>query len=138
MPRATVNITDTERFDLKTCPEGYVELRKMNYGEVLKRRTMAGDIIYKADPKNRRQQEAHVKMAQESVVLFEYKACIVDHNLEDDNGQPLNFGSVHTLAILDPKIGAEISGLIDDMNRDTEEDLGDLGNSPNGLTPVST
>lgn len=139
MPRATVNVSDTERFDLRTCTGGFVELRKMNYGEMLKRRGMAGEMVYKSSATSRKEMEATLKLANAEVIKFEFRNCIVDHNLTDDNDVALDFRSVETLNKLDPKIGEEISKLIDDMNQlPDEEDDGDLGNSPSVLKPVST
>lgn len=139
MPRATTNVTDTERFDLRSCPEGYVELRKMNYGEMLKRRGMAGEMVYKSSASSRKEMEATLKLANAEVIKFEFKNCIVDHNLTDDNDQPLDFRSPETINRLDPIVGEEISDRIDKMNQlPDQEDDGDLGNSRNGLKPVSS
>ncbi|HVI79819.1 MAG TPA: hypothetical protein VM715_16955, partial [Candidatus Acidoferrum sp.] len=41
MPRATAAVSGSERFELKTLPEGYVELRRLTYGQKLERRAMS-------------------------------------------------------------------------------------------------
>lgn len=140
MPRATVDINETEKHDLKSCPGGFVELRRMNYGELIARRQMASDMVFKADPKARGRNsnaEATIKSHQEEVVAYEYKTCIVDHNLEDANGQKLDFRSPHTIRMLDPRVGQEISDTIDRMNQFDSEDGDESGNSLNGSTNSS-
>jgi hypothetical protein len=128
MPRATVDTSKTDRFELKTLPAsegeeaGFVVLRRMSYGEFLKRRDMISKMSMKGEGKNT---EAIMEMANEVVTRFEFLTCIVDHNLEDANGNPLDFRSNKTFAVLDPVVGEEVAELIDDyngFNRSNEED----------------
>ena len=117
MPKATVDTTSTQRFELETCPGAFVELRHMSYGEYLKRRDMVSKMGFKGEGKNT---EAFMEMANEVVALFEFQACIVDHNLEDDNGTKLEFAGNKgkmTFKTLHPRIGEEISSYIDKMNK---------------------
>jgi hypothetical protein len=58
-----------------------------------------------------------------AIMEYEFKNCIVNHNLEDDNGVLLDFSSSMALHNLDPKIGAEINRYIDELNQEDEEDL---------------
>ena len=50
MPRATVDVTSTTRFELESLPKteddeaGFVELRKLSYGQILERRDMGAKI----------------------------------------------------------------------------------------------
>lgn len=134
MPRATVNISETEKFDLKTCPEGFVTLRKLSFGEVLKRRQMATEISIEG--RNRQNTKTTVDMLTEAVAAFDFKNCIVDHNLEDENGTKLDFRSTFALQQLDPRIGEEINAFIDGMNNFDPDEEGDSGNSPVELKPV--
>ena len=114
MVRATTNINDTERHELKTCEGGFVVLRRLNYGEMLERRTLAGKLNFQSQG---RDTQAYINMANRVVTEFEFKNCIVDHNLENDSGQSLDFRSAATITMLDPRIGDEISALIDSMNQ---------------------
>ena len=136
MPKATVSTQETQRFDLKSCEGGFVELRKLSYGEVLTRRQIATEISMRGG--NRKDAKTTVELMAEETALFDFKKCIVDHNLEDDNGTKLDFRSKMALAILDPKIGTEIDTLIDGLNNFNPEGDSDLGNSPNGSQPVSS
>lgn len=128
MPRATHNMQATERFDLKSCPEGYVVLRRLNYGQYLERQAMAMEMRMSTSGAGRggdRQIEADIKMAAQRTAEFEFAHCIVDHNLTDDSDRPLNFAEKWTLTALDIRIGAEIGELINKVNGFEEE----LGNS---------
>lgn len=125
MPKATTNVNDTEKFDLKTCEGGFVVLRRMNYGELLERRTLAGKLNFQG---GKGDTQAYINVANRLVTEFEFKNCIVDHNLENESGQPLDFRSGVTISLLDPRIGDEISSLIDSMNQAEAS----LPNSVNG------
>lgn len=121
MPKATAS-TSTERFELKSCPGGFVELRQMSYGEYMTRRQMLSNMSFKAG-KNKDDFQAQMQVVNEEVTKFEFKTCIVDHNLEDDNGKKLNLGSPSGFNQLDPRIGQEIGDLIVKMNEfDAEDD----------------
>lgn len=124
MPRATVSASDTTRFDLKTCDGGFVVLRRLSYGEKMKRQEMSFGAAMKMDRKQTQSAEMVMDMAQTAATEFEFKNCIVEHNLEDDNGNLLDFRTAVHVHLLDPRIGEEISGYIDQMNNF------DLGNSP--------
>lgn len=133
MPKATTNISDTERYELKTCPEGYVVLRRLSYGEMIERRSLSGKLNLNASPGKGKTQDvqAFIQMANRLVTEFEFKNCIVDHNLTDENDIALDFRKATTLERLDPRVGDEISQYIDAMN---QYDVGSesLGNSSNG------
>lgn len=132
MPRATADTTKTERHELKTLPEAYVVLKKLTYGQMLHRQEMAGEMAMKSQPGRGRNtpQEAVIKMMQSLVTEYEFRNCIVDHNLTDENDQPLNFSLPGTVMRLDPQVGDEISQLIDDLNQ--YQDDNPLGNSNTG------
>lgn len=125
MPRATRSV-DTERVELKSCPGGFVELRQMSYGEFLKRREMAAQMEIESSKGKTRQDEARsiISMMARQTSEFEFKSCIVDHNLEDDNGNELDFSKSATIDILDPRVGEEINTHIERMNQFTEDDEG--------------
>lgn len=119
MPKATVDTTKNQRFELSTLPAshddeaGFVLLRRMSYGEFLKRRDMISKMSMKGQGKDT---EAVMEMANEVVTRYEFMTCIVDHNLEDDNGNNLDFRSAKAFTQLDPNVGEEVAELIDEYN----------------------
>lgn len=125
MPRATIDTTSTERFELKSLPAkdgeeaGYVELKKLSYGQILARRDMATKMAIEGIDSKSKDDDIRVTtdIIQKVVTEFEYKNCIVKHNLEDAMGNLLNFGNPKSVADLDPIVGQEISGLIDTLNQ---------------------
>lgn len=138
MPKATVS-AETHKFNLRTCPGGYVELRQLSYAEMMSRRDIASRMYaeFKNTGKGSKiniEAEDTVKQYMEvvnvKIMEFEFSRCVVGHNLEDDNGNPLDFDNEMSLRILDPKIGAEISGYIDSLNQEDEEDVAPLGKQP--------
>ena len=123
MPRATVS-TQPEHFELSSCPEGWVELRRMSYGERLHRQDMAMQMSMDADTR-KKTASMNVTPAQTQVAAFELKTCVVDHNLEDESSRKLNFHSLVDCQQLDGRIGEEIAELINTMH-DWETDLPNL------------
>src|SRR5258706_2668959 len=87
MPRATVAV-DTERFDLKTLPEGFVVIRRMTFGEKLERTDQMmkihGSTVDKDNP-------FEMSMSTKRIALKDFGALIVEHNLTDENDRALNF-----------------------------------------------
>jgi hypothetical protein len=74
--------------------------------------------------------KGELDMLQFAATFFDFQRCIVSHNLEKNVGtdeQPnlvlLNFSNQQDFLILDPRVGDEISGLLDKMNNfeDDEE-----------------
>lgn len=123
MPKATANTEVQDKVDLKSCPGGWVQLRRLTFGEMNARLDMAGKMSMQADQKTKTA-DASIEMAQAAVVEYEFGKCIVDHNLEDDEGNKLDFTKPAHVRALDPRIGEEISTLIDDLNQLPEEELG--------------
>jgi hypothetical protein len=125
MPNA-VATGDTEKFDLKTCPDGFVVLRSMSYGQVLQRRAlMKMDVDMGTGKKGSKKDEGmkgSLAMGSSEVNQFEFRVCIVDHNLEDETGKTLNLHSPSDIIKLDPKIGQEIEKRISEMNNFEEDD----------------
>lgn len=114
VPRATVSL-EPKTEELKSCPGGWVKLRRMSYGELLASNDMAFQVNVEAqngssDPK------MGAGMASGRVAEYRFKTCIIDHNLENEAGTKLQFSNVQTLHLLDPNIGQEIDGLIDKMH----------------------
>lgn len=122
MPRATVS-QEGVRKDLKSLPEGYVVLKRMSYGEFLDRRDMSG-IMTIAGTKRQKAQDVmgEVAMANRKVATYEFGKCIIEHNLEDDKGNLIDFNSPLWQRILDPKIGDEIGTYIDELHQFTQDE----------------
>jgi hypothetical protein len=128
MPRATATVSGSERFDLKTLPEGFVELRRLTYGQKLERRAMSSVAQAEGGGKGKNFRMS-MAMLNEQATIFDFTHCIVDHNLEDDSGQKMDLTNVLNIRRLDPRVGDEIESLIDKLNNFEEEDevLGNLG-----------
>jgi len=110
MPVVRVSVS-TETFTLKSAPpDGFVELRQMSYGDKLHRQGLA------MEGASNENEEMTLRMMQKRATQFDFKKCIVKHNLEYEEGKPFDFTNPATLDMLDPRVGEEISGLIDDLN----------------------
>lgn len=142
MPKATVD-PSAERFNLKTCPGGYVSLRTLNFHEMEVRKDIMGRVYREAKVdapgrKNRKQPEDEVMRAyfesmNVAVTEFEFRNCITDHNLfvDDAETQLIDFTKPMYTWKLDPKIGQEISEIITKLTQiDEEEDMSPLGIAP--------
>lgn len=126
MPRATVT-TDTQRKDLKTLEGAFVELRQLSFDEMLERRDKAMKMSMQAQTRNAKDPGTiNLDSAQQWARHFEFSRCIVDHNLEDENGNKLDFSNRMTLRVLDPKVGAEIERYVDELNQEDEESFEDF------------
>jgi hypothetical protein len=116
MPRATLSMAPTKLY-LKHCPEGWVDLRRMSFGELLASQDLAYQVSAKAN-ESRDDPELSMNMSQMAVYEYQFKTCIVDHNLEDEHGTKLNFAaSPQSVHMLDPLVGQEIVKKIDLMHR---------------------
>lgn len=128
MPNATYDPADTGHRELKSLPGAWVQLRMMNYGQVLSRKAMMKLSV----TAGKRQKDLHgeLELASEAVSLFELRCCVVDHNLEDSTGRKLDLANVNDVRILHPKVGAEIDQLISDMNNFEDEEEEDPNSKP--------
>jgi hypothetical protein len=130
MPRATVDTTATEKFDLTTCKGAFVVLRKLPYGAKLRRSTEAMKMsVQMGGGRGKKGGKADIEMLQHASTLFDFSHCIVEHNLEDETGRTLNLSDPNDVNNLDPQIGEEVSNLIDELNNfeadeDAKEDFG--------------
>lgn len=129
MPRATVSRA-TEHKPLTTLPSvdgseaGWVELRRMSYGEKIAKDAEAMKMKFGMDDAAAGSMNAEVAMINERVTLLEFQRCIVDHNLTaliDENDETkgerkLDFTKFSDVQSLDPRVGDEISTLIGEMN----------------------
>lgn len=143
MPVATRK-TETVRRELKTCPpDGYVVLRQLSFDEMLERRDGATKILMERGAGNTDASMA-LQIANKWSNYFSFPRCIVEHNLTDEDENPIDFAEKvisQTFKTLDPKIGAEIEGHIDKLNQEDEEPVGftkpPSSPSPNGPTKPS-
>lgn len=126
MPQATINPNHVERKDLKSLPEGYVVLRRLTYGQLLDRQSDAMQMEMSGQSDKKDSPQAAIRLMGRKTAQLEFATCIVEHNLEDDKGQPLNFSNPKTLDVLDPRVGEEIGKYINEMNR-FEEEVGNFG-----------
>lgn len=115
MPRATVS-SDTTKLDLTSLPGGYVELRKLTYGEVLTRRDLGMKIEM-----GRPGQQGRMQLDNADERSFAFSKAIVDHNLEDENGTKLNMKDKNVILSLEPNVAQEIEAAIDEMNGTGDE-----------------
>jgi len=141
MPRATVS-QDRDRYDLKSCPGGFVELRTLSFHEMNMRQDIAARMYQEQKVSNVKRGatdeviRGYFEIMNVAVTEFEFRNCITDHNLEDENGAPIDFTRPMQSWRLDPKIGAEIARYIDDLNKD--EDESDLAPLPIALSSSSS
>lgn len=126
MPKATTSMHDTERFALKSCPpDGYVVLRRLTYGEYLERRQMTSGM--KVHAGQGKDFEGLLDLMNRKTTEYEFKNCIIEHNLTDEAERQLDFKRRETLSRLDPRVGEEIATYIARMNQ-FEEDSDEDGN----------
>lgn len=114
VPRATVNL-NPERFELFSCPEGFVTLKRMSYAQWIRRQDIAMRMELEG-ASNPKDATSTIEMTQQRVAFWEFEQCVVDHNLENENGTNLNFKSPEALQVLDPRIGTEISKYITELH----------------------
>jgi hypothetical protein len=134
MPAAVINIDDTEKKDFKTLAGAFVVLRRMSYGQVVQRRAL-NKMSVLAQKGKAKSFAGEIAMASEAIAQFEFQHCVVDHNLEDNDGRKLNLSNPIDFAKLDPRVGQELEQFIADMN-DFEEEEGEEGNSLAASEPV--
>lgn len=123
MPRATADVITAVHLDLKSCAGGFVKLRRLTYGQKLHRQSMAMKMAMSQS--KGQDVQAQIDMGNEAVTIFEYASCIVEHNLEDDNGKLLDFKKEVDVRRLDPRIGEEIEIAIGKLNNFEEDDASD-------------
>lgn len=120
------NQSKPERFDLKTLPGAYVEIRRMSYGEKMERSGLMSGLKVKGSNRSK-DFEGELAMANRRVTEYEFATCIVDHNLEKEEGVPFDFKRPADLALLDGKAGEEIGVYMNKVNSFDEEGEETLG-----------
>lgn len=125
MPIAVVT-SEVETHELKSLPpDGYVTIRAMTYGQKLERQALTSTMKMRGQGK--KDFEAEMQMTNEKVSLLAFKYCVVDHNLTDENEQPLDLSNPIAVRRIRGKVGEEIETLIDKLNN--FEDDEEVGNS---------
>lgn len=124
MPVAVVVLEPVHK-DLKSCPpDGYVKIKRMTFGEKQQRRSFNSKMTMKAQ-KGSKDVNTEVEMFNTQAELFDFKVAIVDHNLQDVDGRPLNFTNPEDVKKLDGRIAEEIGKYIDEINNfEDEEEVG--------------
>jgi hypothetical protein len=120
VPFAGVSSTPEEKVELKTCPGGFVQLRKMTYGQKLERQNAAAKMSMSLG--KGRNKRAEIDMMNRAATTYEFKMCVVDHNLEDATGIKYDLTTQAGVEALDPRIGEEISSLIEKLNNFEDDD----------------
>jgi hypothetical protein len=143
MPRATVDQSPGEHIELETCEGAYVVLKRMSYGQKQLRQQLAMKMSFELDRSGNRQQrrskstKADMELLSMASTLFDFRTCIVEHNLEDETGRTLNLSQEADVQRLDPRIGEELSMLIDELNnfeKDLNNEEGDFSNESERLS----
>jgi hypothetical protein len=115
MPRATVSMAPVT-YNLLTCPGGWVKLRRMSYGELLTSQDMAYQVSVK-ESKDGGDPDMGVNVTQAKILEYQFKTCILDHNLTNESDQKLRFDSAEAVHMLDSLIGQEINAQLEKMHR---------------------
>ena len=112
----------TIRVDLRSCPGGFVELRRMTYGEKLERQN---EMKLSLELGKGKELRGEMAMANTAATQRDFKNCIMSHNLEKDtNGTPFDFSNPYDVLLLDPRVGEEIDREINKLNNFEDSDEG--------------
>jgi hypothetical protein len=67
-----------------------------------------------------------MQLITEESTLFDFKHCILEHNLTKDEAgeQPLDLTNKMDLRMLDPRVGEEIDAWLSELNNFEEDDEG--------------
>ena len=112
------------RHELNSLKGAWVETRKMNHGE----RTYRGQISTEYTVQGflgREDTETQVRVVADAITQFDFKTCIVKHNLERASGKLLNLSDPKDIKALSGIVGAEIGAIINRENQfsEAEQDL---------------
>jgi hypothetical protein len=134
---------ETIHKDLKSLPGGWVEARRLTYGEKLQRRAMvSGMKIKMQDRKSKKNDdmEGEMNLVNEAASLFDFQKCIMDHNLEAEitgpigdvnsdepvsNTRKLDLTTAADIKKLDPRAGEEIDTWLSEINNFDEDEEGE-------------
>lgn len=124
MPNATANVQETIRLELKSLPGGYVEAKRLTYGEKIQRRAMTAGLKIQGGKKKTDDFMGEMQLITEESTIFDFAHCIVDHNLykDDDEQVPFDLTKKTDVRMLDPRIGEEIDNWLSEINNFEDED----------------
>lgn len=113
---------NTITHNLKSAAGGWVVLRRLTYGEKLRRKNMMKLGIEMGSKS--KDVKGEIAMASREATVFDFKSCIVDHNLFKDEAETVQFDftSAMDVEMLDPRIGEEIEQAIDKLNNFEADD----------------
>jgi hypothetical protein len=116
---------EPKRYDLKSVRGGWVEIREMSHGENLARQDMIMEMSVKMAEQGRKGPDTmDLKTKNEATSAYDFKKCIVRHNLRHKDGRPYQFANpLDWSGKLNPRVGGEIESIIRKVNRweDTPE-----------------
>jgi hypothetical protein len=144
MPLAVITDRGGERYELASCPDAYVVLRQMTYGEWQRRTDIVTRLTIETAERGRNASRragdsvTRIDMRSLDVAIYEFKTCVVDHNLEDESGRKLDLGNAHDLQRLNPRIGSEIGRLIEQLNTWEEEEEENFTSKSDGISSLKT
>lgn len=129
MPVALVDIEAFDHKDLKSVEGGWINVRPLPHGLVLRRRDKQSKMFVESNMGTQGHRKAQsdvnrleIETMNEWATAYDYKYCIVDHNLTDKEGNKIDLSSQLVLQQLDPKIGAEIDTILSELNDFTEDE----------------
>lgn len=114
MPVGTITNTVSDQILLKTLSDGYVVVRRMNYGEELQRSALATKITLGGV--TGKDLGGEVDIQTEKLALWDFANLVVDHNITDANERKLDFRNEADVRALNSTIGKEIGEIIDNFN----------------------
>lgn len=120
MPDVSDVVNVTKRYDLKSAPpDGFVVVRRMNYGEELVRQQMSTKFLVGGNSGNGAKSgntlSGELDINTADVAFWDFANLIVEHNLTR-NGAPLNFKSRDVVKSISGPLGKEIGTAIDEWN----------------------
>lgn len=131
MPKATANLEELHHHDLKSLPEGFIDARRLTYGEKLERRAMVSGMKIESSAKSK-DFAGEMQLVNEQATIYDFRKCIVDHNLEKEVANDVEGGNglvkmdlskIEDIKQLDPRVGEEIDNFLSELNN-FEEDEG--------------
>lgn len=116
-----VVLKNEEKCALKSCPpDGYVIIRRMDYGESLKRKDMMASMAMELNDKKGANTEEtmklQMKILQGDISIWEFSNLIIDHNITDEKENKLDFKNPNHVKMLRGPVGDEIQMHIDKLN----------------------
>jgi hypothetical protein len=126
---------DTIRHDLKSLAGGYVEAKRLTYGQKIHRKSMSTMKMVSAGKSD--DFEGEMKLANEEATLYDFQHCIVEHNLEEElpvaavsgpegpdspNMRKLDMSNIQDIRKLDPRVGEEIETFLNEINNYDEDE----------------